>query len=116
MGNYVGVARGAGWQQSGAYINLGSFYIVGLPIGCLLAFAAQLGGRVGIGNAAYGILISVSCILLTLLNVQGLLIGMVAGAGVQFVSFAVITHLMDWDTEVNFCSFCKSKALKTCIL
>ncbi|KAI5059253.1 hypothetical protein GOP47_0025572 [Adiantum capillus-veneris] len=71
-----GVARGAGWQQAGAYINLGSFYIVGLPVGCLLAFVAHFNGK-------------------------GLLIGMVAGVGVQFVSFVVITHLTDWDTEAK---------------
>ncbi|MCO5614485.1 hypothetical protein L7F22_068768 [Adiantum nelumboides] len=71
-----GVSRGAGWQQAGAYINLGSFYIVGLPVGCVLAFVAHLNGK-------------------------GLLIGMVAGVGVQFVSFVVITYLIDWDTEAK---------------
>ncbi|KAH7425300.1 hypothetical protein KP509_11G048600 [Ceratopteris richardii] len=69
-----GVARGAGWQQIGAYINLGSFYIVGLPVGCLLAFVGHLNGK-------------------------GLLIGLVVGVTVQFASFVVITHLTDWDIE-----------------
>ncbi|OIW17267.1 hypothetical protein TanjilG_22379 [Lupinus angustifolius] len=28
-----GVARGGGWQYLGAYVNLGSFYLVGVPVG-----------------------------------------------------------------------------------
>ncbi|MCO5546996.1 hypothetical protein L7F22_000436 [Adiantum nelumboides] len=33
-----GIARGCGWQTRGAFINLGAFYIVGLPIGACLGF------------------------------------------------------------------------------
>jgi Na+-driven multidrug efflux pump len=34
----VGVARGAGWQDLGALVNLGTFYCVGVPVGVILAF------------------------------------------------------------------------------
>ena len=42
----LGVARGAGWQKTGAFVNLGSFYVVGLPVGCVLAFLSHLQGKV----------------------------------------------------------------------
>ncbi|CAK9185061.1 unnamed protein product [Ilex paraguariensis] len=38
-----GVAVGGGWQALVAYINLGSYYIFGLPLGFLLGYAANLG-------------------------------------------------------------------------
>ncbi|KAG1359454.1 Protein DETOXIFICATION 33 [Cocos nucifera] len=39
----TGVAVGAGWQWLVAYINLGCYYVVGIPIGYLLAFNFDLG-------------------------------------------------------------------------
>ncbi|KAF5942899.1 hypothetical protein HYC85_020541 [Camellia sinensis] len=38
-----GVAIGAGWQSLVAYINIGCYYIVGLPAGILLGFTFGLG-------------------------------------------------------------------------
>ncbi|OMO99840.1 Multi antimicrobial extrusion protein [Corchorus olitorius] len=38
-----GIARGCGWQKIGAYINLGSYYIVGTPLSVGLAFVFRLG-------------------------------------------------------------------------
>jgi MATE family multidrug resistance protein len=43
----IGIARGCGWQKMGALINFVSFYIVGLPISCILAFRTHLGPQVG---------------------------------------------------------------------
>ena len=40
--NTTGVARGCGWQHSTVYINLATFYLVGLPISCLLGFKTNL--------------------------------------------------------------------------
>ncbi|CAN1265823.1 Protein DETOXIFICATION 16 [Linum perenne] len=40
-----GTARGCGWQEIGAYINLGSYYIVGIPLGILFAFVLHIGGK-----------------------------------------------------------------------
>ena len=42
----AGIARGCGWQKIGAYVNLGSYYIVGIPSAVLLAFVLHIGGRV----------------------------------------------------------------------
>lgn len=38
-----GVAIGSGWQALVAYVNLTTYYIIGLPIGCLLGFKTSLG-------------------------------------------------------------------------
>jgi MATE family multidrug resistance protein len=40
------VARGCGWQKIGACINLGAFYIVGIPAAYLFAFVLHIGGMV----------------------------------------------------------------------
>lgn len=34
---------GGGWQSVVAYINLGSYYVFGLPLGILLGYAGHLG-------------------------------------------------------------------------
>ncbi|XVF60771.1 hypothetical protein PTKIN_Ptkin08bG0075100 [Pterospermum kingtungense] len=38
-----GVAIGSGWQHIVAYVNLITYYIIGLPIGCVLGFKTSLG-------------------------------------------------------------------------
>ncbi|KAK6125232.1 hypothetical protein DH2020_041032 [Rehmannia glutinosa] len=40
-----GVARGSGWQHIGAYVNLGAYYLVGLPIAVVLGFVLHLRGK-----------------------------------------------------------------------
>lgn len=42
----VGVAVGCGWQAFVAYVNVGCYYIVGIPLGCLLGFYFNLGAAV----------------------------------------------------------------------
>lgn len=39
----AGVAIGSGWQAVVAYVNLVTYYIIGLPIGCVLGFKTSLG-------------------------------------------------------------------------
>uniref|UniRef100_A0A0D9WQ00 Protein DETOXIFICATION n=1 Tax=Leersia perrieri TaxID=77586 RepID=A0A0D9WQ00_9ORYZ len=39
-----GVARGSGWQKVGACVNLGAYYIVGIPSAYLIAFVLHVGG------------------------------------------------------------------------
>ncbi|OWM73255.1 hypothetical protein CDL15_Pgr001369 [Punica granatum] len=41
-----GVAIGSGWQAVVAYINLTTYYVIGLPIGCVLGFKTSLGAAV----------------------------------------------------------------------
>jgi Na+-driven multidrug efflux pump len=41
-----GVAVGCGWQQFVAYVNIGCYYIVGVPLGVVLGFFFKLGVKV----------------------------------------------------------------------
>ncbi|RVW79663.1 Protein detoxification 16 [Vitis vinifera] len=40
-----GVVRGSGKQKIGALVNLGAYYLAGIPSGVLLAFVYHIGGR-----------------------------------------------------------------------
>lgn len=44
----TGVAVGSGWQSWVAYINLGSYYLVGVPLGVVLGLVFHLGVEVWI--------------------------------------------------------------------
>jgi MATE family multidrug resistance protein len=41
---------GCGWQAFVAYVNVGCYYIVGIPLGCLLGFYFDLGAAVCIAH------------------------------------------------------------------
>ncbi|CAI9087205.1 OLC1v1021223C2 [Oldenlandia corymbosa var. corymbosa] len=41
-----GVAVGCGWQAFVAYVNVGCYYVVGIPLGCVLGFKYNLGAKV----------------------------------------------------------------------
>jgi MATE family multidrug resistance protein len=70
-----GVARGSGLQNIGAYVNLGAYYLVGTPIGVVLAFVLHLGGK-------------------------GLWIGLVTGSTVQATLLALTTSFNNWQKQV----------------
>lgn len=74
-----GVARGSGWQHIGAYVNLGAYYLVGIPVALLLGFVLHLKGK-------------------------GLWSGLVSGATVQSLSLSLITGFTNWEKQV-FASF-----------
>ncbi|XP_071710859.1 protein DETOXIFICATION 14-like [Rutidosis leptorrhynchoides] len=61
-----GVSRGSGWQHIGAYINLGSYYLIGIPMALVLGFLLNLKGK-GLWS---GLIIGsiVQCVLLTLVT------------------------------------------------
>lgn len=69
-----GVAVGAGWQSVVAYINIGCYYVVGLPAGILLGFTFGFG-------------------------VMGIWGGMIGGIVLQTIILIVITSLTNWNTE-----------------
>ncbi|XP_019454806.1 PREDICTED: protein DETOXIFICATION 1-like [Lupinus angustifolius] len=71
-----GVARGGGWQYLGAYVNLGSFYLVGVPIGATLGFYAHF-------------------------SAKGLWIGIVLGSIVQSIFLSLVTALTNWKKQAN---------------
>ncbi|KAJ3692826.1 hypothetical protein LUZ60_011921 [Juncus effusus] len=69
-----GVAVGAGWQWMVAYINMACYYLVGIPVGYLIAFPLDLG-------------------------VQGMWGGMLCGVGLQTLILITITLRTNWKTE-----------------
>lgn len=71
-----GVAVGCGWQAFVAYINVGCYYIVGIPTGLLLGF------KFGFG-------------------VKGIWLGMLGGTCLQTIILMVITYRTNWRTEVE---------------
>ncbi|KAL2324163.1 hypothetical protein Fmac_023221 [Flemingia macrophylla] len=74
QGVLAGIARGCGWQHIGVYINLGAFYLCGIPASASLAFLAKLEGK-------------------------GLWIGVQVGAFVQCVLFSIITSCINWEQQ-----------------
>uniref|UniRef100_A0A7N2LRW5 Uncharacterized protein n=1 Tax=Quercus lobata TaxID=97700 RepID=A0A7N2LRW5_QUELO len=49
-GAILGVAVGCGWQAFVAYVNVGCYYVVGIPLGCVLGFKFDLGAKVEIAK------------------------------------------------------------------
>ncbi|KAL6849944.1 hypothetical protein ACP4OV_020571 [Aristida adscensionis] len=69
-----GVAIGSGWQSVVAYINIGCYYIIGIPTGIILGWFFELG-------------------------VMGIWAGMIGGTAVQTLILIVITVRCNWDKE-----------------
>ncbi|XP_030463279.2 protein DETOXIFICATION 27-like [Syzygium oleosum] len=72
-----GVAIGSGWQSYVAYINLGCYYLVGVPLGFLMGWGFHQG-------------------------VMGIWAGMIfGGTAVQTLILAIIVWRCDWDKEAQ---------------
>ncbi|RXI08374.1 hypothetical protein DVH24_022518 [Malus domestica] len=71
-----GVAIGGGWQAMVAYINLGCYYIFGLPLGYVLCHVANLG-------------------------VAGLWEGMICGTALQTIILLIILYKTNWNKELG---------------
>ncbi|KAJ0095829.1 hypothetical protein Patl1_15213 [Pistacia atlantica] len=69
-----GIARGCGWQDLGAYVNLIAYYLCGIPVAAILGFWLQLRG-------------------------QGLWIGIQVGAFVQSILLAILTSCQNWEKQ-----------------
>uniref|UniRef100_I1P8C8 Protein DETOXIFICATION n=1 Tax=Oryza glaberrima TaxID=4538 RepID=I1P8C8_ORYGL len=74
-----GVAVGSGWQSMVAYVNIGTYYLIGIPMGILLGWLFKLG-------------------------VLGIWAGMIGGTAVQTLILAIITIRCDWDKEAMIAS------------
>ncbi|TKY74409.1 TRANSPARENT TESTA protein 12 [Spatholobus suberectus] len=72
-----GVAVGSGRQAVVAYINIGSYYLVGIPLGVLLGWLLPSG-------------------------IIGMWTGMMSGTVVQTLILTIITMKYDWEKEVCF--------------
>ncbi|GLJ18552.1 hypothetical protein SUGI_0329990 [Cryptomeria japonica] len=73
---FGGVAVGAGWQALVAYINLASYYIFGVPLGCLLGYYFDFG-------------------------VKGIWAGMISGTTLQTIILCIITYKTKWNREAS---------------
>ncbi|WJX41190.1 hypothetical protein P8452_28580 [Trifolium repens] len=71
-----GVAIGSGRQAVVAYINIGSYYLVGIPLGILLGWLLPSG-------------------------IVGMWTGMMSGTVVQTLILVIITSRYDWEREVR---------------
>ncbi|KAH7533919.1 hypothetical protein FEM48_Zijuj04G0182500 [Ziziphus jujuba var. spinosa] len=69
-----GIARGCGWQDLGAYSNLGSYYLIGIPIATILGFLLKL-------------------------RASGLWMGILIGSTVQVVLLVLITSFTNWQKQ-----------------
>ncbi|KAG2554196.1 protein DETOXIFICATION 27-like isoform X4 [Panicum virgatum] len=74
-----GVAVGSGWQSMVAYVNIGCYYLIGIPLGILLGWLFNLG-------------------------VLGIWAGMIGGTAVQTLILAIITVRCDWEKEAMIAS------------
>ncbi|KAI4369026.1 hypothetical protein MLD38_017519 [Melastoma candidum] len=71
-----GSARGCGWQNLCALINLGAYYVIAIPMAVLLAFACHVGG-------------------------MGLWIGIICGVSVQNIALLTINGCTNWEKETR---------------
>ncbi|CAN1268711.1 Protein DETOXIFICATION 12 [Linum perenne] len=76
QGVLSGIARGCGWQHIGAYINLGAFYLCGIPVGIALGFWTDLRGK-------------------------GLWIGVQVGAFTQTLLMFFVTFCTNWEKQAR---------------
>ncbi|XP_030514923.1 protein DETOXIFICATION 16-like isoform X2 [Rhodamnia argentea] len=71
-----GSARGCGWQNLCAWINLGAYYVVAIPCAELFAFRFHLGG-------------------------MGLWMGIICGLSVQVMALITVNACTNWDQEAK---------------
>ncbi|KAK2419162.1 protein DETOXIFICATION [Trifolium repens] len=75
QGVLSGVVRGCGWQHLAVYVNLATFYLIGLPISCILGFKTNL-------------------------QFKGLWIGLICGLVCQTGTLLLLTRYIKW-TKLN---------------
>ncbi|GLT83262.1 hypothetical protein SLE2022_015610 [Rubroshorea leprosula] len=71
-----GVAVGCGWQAFVAYVNVGCYYLIGIPLGCVLGFKFDFGAK-------------------------GIWSGMIGGTVMQTTILLYVTFRTDWVKEVD---------------
>ncbi|XP_062109982.1 protein DETOXIFICATION 17-like [Humulus lupulus] len=69
-----GAARGCGWQKLCAFINLGAYYVVAIPLAVLFGFFFHIGG-------------------------MGLWIGIICGLSIQVIALTTVIACTNWEKE-----------------
>ena len=54
---FAGVAIGAGWQTAVAYVNIGCYYLFGVPLGLVLGFKLDLGVLVSSSQSTHPLIL-----------------------------------------------------------
>ncbi|MFS7935793.1 putative multi antimicrobial extrusion protein [Helianthus anomalus] len=72
-----GAVRGSGRQKIGALLNLGAYYLIGIPLAVLFAFVLHFGGK-------------------------GLWFGIIAALFSQALFLLILTLCTNWETEVHY--------------
>ncbi|KAH7674583.1 Multi antimicrobial extrusion protein [Dioscorea alata] len=72
----LGIVRGCGWQKLAVFVNIGAFYIVGLPFAALFAFYLHL-------------------------KAKGLWLGIICGLSTQTFSLFIITLFTNWEKQAK---------------
>ncbi|CAK9325764.1 unnamed protein product [Citrullus colocynthis] len=73
---FSGITRGCGRQKDGAFINLGAYYFVGIPMAIFLAFFQGIGGK-------------------------GLWMGIMVAVFLQSLFLGILILCTNWDKEVD---------------
>ncbi|CAN1795114.1 Protein DETOXIFICATION 29 [Linum perenne] len=76
LSDHIGVAIGAGWQAAVAYVNIGCYYVFGIPLGLILGYKIEMG-------------------------VSGIWYGMMAGTVVQTLVLYFMIYKTNWNTEAS---------------
>lgn len=112
----AGVAIGGGWQAMVAYINLGCYYVFGLPFGCILGYLLNLGVKVIFFFRILIRLCQLIYIFFTVLNhiifqlilihwlfllLKGIWSGMISGTALQTLLLCIILYKTNWNKEVT---------------
>lgn len=109
----AGVAVGSGWQSAVAYVNIGSYYLIGVPMGVLLGWLFNLGVLVRAASSTSLSSWVVAVVAFTLRSrrrtddfcvrnlLQGIWAGMIGGTAVQTLILAIMTIRCDWEKEVS---------------
>ncbi|KAK2397268.1 protein DETOXIFICATION [Trifolium repens] len=71
-----GVSVGAGWQSIVAYVNIGCYYLIGIPVGVVIGIYLNL-------------------------QVKGIWIGMLLGTFAQTLVLIIITLKTDWNKQIE---------------
>ncbi|KAI3966632.1 hypothetical protein MKW92_030375 [Papaver armeniacum] len=84
-----GVAVGSGWQAWVAFINIGCYYVIGLPLGATLGWVFHLG-------------------------IRGIWSGMIGGTAIQTLILTIITIRCDWDMQAQKASSRMNRLSNSC--
>lgn len=99
-----GTARGCGWQKIGAVVNLGAYYVLGVPTALLMGFVYHLGGKVSLYITSLSHHNSLICLRLKIacqMLYQGLWMGITVAVFSQSLALLIITICTDWNKEVK---------------